>query len=513
MYLIVSISGNGSELLSLDSLEEVKFVSESLHSLRLQPMNKAERIWFVNAHTELYSPREAAFASGTPVSMCADKLPFLHYVDSSKESPNSGSGGGSRWPVAECIALYMKDSHSHSLSIIDCNEKLSPQIICKRPKKIWPFNGTKPVKNESTDKTQSTRMSNLLIWHNASLHVHTIHFQNDLMEYRLLLDLHECPKHSSWYCARHRCAASGGQLAALQNANDFQEVLGNLIHKLKATRAPPLNSTTLLVYLDVHRELYSDYTAATSAEEDEPKSVWRWRGGHPFVPTNGLSIITSIHKGNGDDSTSLDDVSNELCGALRIEWNTSSENHSITFFPMQCSSDPPSPLTASALCSRVIPNEPPLAPLLNYFQSSSNSAEGSSSTHSGTELRTSTSTSTAATAIALSLTFAVVVLAVLACALSALVLIFVAIVIMACAIICRKRARTSHSILFCWRGKKERCARNRVANGRQPEQTCNQASDLGLKSVVNGEQIEQRLALFPASDVQRNGQSINSDSP
>ena len=488
-------------------------MSESLHSRRLQLMTTPERFWFVNAHTELYSPREAAFASGTPVSMFADKLPFWHYVDSTKESPNSWWGGGSRAPVAECIALYMNESHTHSLALVDCAENLSPRIICKRPKKVWPFNATKPVKNESTDKIQSTRMSNLLLWHNASLPVHTLHSQNDLMEYRLLLNLHECPKHSSWYCARHRCAASGGQLAALENVNDFQEVLENLIHKLKTTRAPQLNSTTLFVYLDVHRELYSDYTATTSAENDEPKNVWRWRGGHPFVPTNGLSIFTSSHEDNGDESALLDDASNELCGALRIEWNTSSKNHSIKFYSMQCSSDPPSPVTASALCSRVIPNEPPLAPILNFFQGRSNSAEGSSSTHSGTELRTSTSTSTATTAIAMALTFAVAVLSVLACALSALVLIFVAIVLIACAAIWGKRARASHSLLFCWRGENERCARNRVANGRQPEQTCNQASDLGLKNVVNGEHIEQRLALFPASDVTRNGQLINFDSP
>ena len=400
--------------------------------------------------------------SGIPITTFADRLPFWHYV--------GDTNSGSRTPVDECFALYMNNSRNHSLALIDCIDILTSRIICKRPMKNWSFRENNSLNNKSKSVIHSTSMNDLI-----RLPVHTLHSQNTSVEYRLLLDLHECPKHSSWYCARHRCAASGGQLAALQNANDFQEVLGNLIHKLKATRAPQLNSTTLLVYLDVHRELYSDYAAATSAENDEPKSVWRWRGGHPLVPTNGLSIITSSHKDNGDESTSLDDASNELCGALRIEWNTSSENHSITFYPMQCSSDPPSPLTASAFCSRVIPHQP----LTNHLQGRSNSPKGSSSTHSGTELETDPSTAT----MAIALTLVVVLLALFLCALSAIVL-----------IVCirGRRPRAGRSILFCWRSEDERYMRNIAPDGTQQPRT-RRDSQMELKTVVNEENNEQRL--------------------
>ena len=225
-------------------------MSKSLGGRGSELIREADRVWYVNAHTELYRDGEPSFASGTPVSRIASVLQLSHYVP--PPEPYVPSAECKESNPDECIALYMYNSSNHSLVLIDCSKTVSTGIICKRPYEERTTRTTKsPVQTTANEAP-------ILVprWPNSGLYVHTL-TSNATIEYRAIL-VTGCPRdNSSWYCARHRCAASGGHLAALEKAHELQEVFERLKDVLKKFANRPTQTDPIILYLDVHRHLYS----------------------------------------------------------------------------------------------------------------------------------------------------------------------------------------------------------------------------------------------------------------
>lgn len=366
-------------------------MSKSLQNRGLHLTSEAERLWFVNAHTELYGASdEASFASGTPVSQVAGRFPLWQYerlLGSAMPPASCRYESHTARNAHECFALYINTSSNHSLARIDCSEQLSSRIICTRPKRSSATH-TKVESGKSLASdaagTNTTRKSYETPprWPITSLSVHNLSSPNATVEYRVLLDLvdvDKCPT-PSWYCARRRCAASGGELAALEDARDFREVMDHVKELLSAkvalngssNRAPLVNASVL--YLDVHRLLYSTAIAdeqasvAEAAENDEQRAenekagTWFWRAGAAFTMKPLLSKCDRDNEKTsasaGPKSRCSEEDTQRLCGAVRLTRNAHCEELLVKFESVQCNSAPPQALGAIALCSRVLTPHP-----------------------------------------------------------------------------------------------------------------------------------------------------------
>ena len=395
-YIFSSLIGSDSNLISIDSLEEARFVSNSLKS-RLSPLSdlvrEVDRIWFVNAHTALYRDGQPAFASGTPLSRIASALPFRDYVPPPEPAaPATCTESNSNDRADECIALYINDSGIHSLVLIDCNKRLSPGIICKRPKK----DSTTQTKKFSSHTAGNEAQTSVPRWPNSSIYVHTLTSSNVTIEYRAIF-MTDCPSRS-WYCARHRCAASGGQLAALDNPRELREVFDCLKDVLKeyanrTTQSESINSSVL--YLHVHRHLYSpDNEEQVSADGEINDDEQAGKAGKYFWSTGSAFTEQSLSScDNVAEQENVINAENECkyirtqCGGLRLVWDQKCEDFLANFLPVQCNASPPQPLNAISLCSRVMPQETSASTHLSHLSLVGNDSVGWSFMREASERR------------------------------------------------------------------------------------------------------------------------------
>ena len=111
-YTFNYLIGSDSNLISIDSLKETRFVSNSLQSRGSDFVREVDHIWFVNAYTEFYRDGKPAFASGEFVSGIASALPLWPYEPHFEPAPPATCTASNLNDRAdECISLHERLAH------------------------------------------------------------------------------------------------------------------------------------------------------------------------------------------------------------------------------------------------------------------------------------------------------------------------------------------------------------------------------------------------------------------